>query len=108
MPITHGTYEVYKISAWDIPNNKVFRRAIVQGMPVPQRTFQFGQFALRFGMPRTGNTYSIIVPDSRQLLDQFTEQYSSLRDYGGPGSQLVVDKWKIDWATYLASTQDII
>ncbi|CAB0014780.1 unnamed protein product [Nesidiocoris tenuis] len=51
MPITHGTYEVYKISAWDIPNNKV---------------------------------------------------------YGGPGSQLVVDKWKIDWATYLASTQDII
>ncbi|KAF6197768.1 hypothetical protein GE061_008734, partial [Apolygus lucorum] len=31
-----------------------------------------------------------------------------LQVYGGPGSQLVVDKWKIDWATYLASTQDVI
>ncbi|XP_014241901.1 inactive dipeptidyl peptidase 10 [Cimex lectularius] len=31
-----------------------------------------------------------------------------LQVYGGPGSQLVTDKWKIDWGTYLASTQDII
>lgn len=28
--------------------------------------------------------------------------------YGGPGSQLVTERFKIDWTTYLASTQDII
>ena len=28
--------------------------------------------------------------------------------YGGPGTQLVTDKWKIDWSTYLASTRNYI
>ncbi|KAK9510889.1 hypothetical protein O3M35_005573 [Rhynocoris fuscipes] len=31
-----------------------------------------------------------------------------LQVYGGPGSQLVTERFKIDWTTYLASTQDII
>ncbi|KAL1115092.1 hypothetical protein AAG570_007123 [Ranatra chinensis] len=28
--------------------------------------------------------------------------------YGGPGSQLVTERWKVDWATFLASAMDII
>ncbi|KAJ1526921.1 hypothetical protein ONE63_008469 [Megalurothrips usitatus] len=28
--------------------------------------------------------------------------------YGGPGTQLVTDKWRIDWSTYLASNRDFI
>lgn len=28
--------------------------------------------------------------------------------YGGPGSQLVTDRWKMDWSAYLASTRDYI
>jgi len=28
--------------------------------------------------------------------------------YASPGSQLVTDRWKIDWFTYLASNKDFI
>lgn len=28
--------------------------------------------------------------------------------YSGPGTQLVTDKWRIDWNTYLAGTKDYI
>jgi inactive dipeptidyl peptidase 10 len=28
--------------------------------------------------------------------------------YGGPGSQLVTERWKLDWNTYLASKRDFI
>lgn len=28
--------------------------------------------------------------------------------YGGPGSQMVTDKFQVNWGTYLASTKDII
>lgn len=28
--------------------------------------------------------------------------------YGGPGSQLVTDRWKVDWSSYLASARDIV
>lgn len=32
----------------------------------------------------------------------------SVCSYGGPGSQLVTDRWKVDWNTYLASNRDFI
>lgn len=28
--------------------------------------------------------------------------------YGGPGTQLVTDRWKMDWSTYLAGARDYI
>ncbi|XP_034241938.1 venom dipeptidyl peptidase 4 [Thrips palmi] len=28
--------------------------------------------------------------------------------YGGPGTQLVTEKWRVDWSTYLASNRDFI
>lgn len=28
--------------------------------------------------------------------------------YGGPGTQLVTDRWKMDWSSYLASARDYI
>lgn len=34
--------------------------------------------------------------------------WSSPFRYGGPGTQLVTDRWKIDWSTYLASNKDYI
>ncbi len=34
--------------------------------------------------------------------------YNLITRYGGPGTQLVTDRWKMDWSTYLASARDYI
>lgn len=40
--------------------------------------------------------------------DEITRYPLVLHVYSGPGSQLVTEKWKIDWNTYLAGTKDYI
>ncbi|KAL1455165.1 hypothetical protein WDU94_009277 [Cyamophila willieti] len=40
--------------------------------------------------------------------DEITRYPLVLEVYGGPGSQLVTDRWKIDWNTYLAGNRDYI
>lgn len=40
--------------------------------------------------------------------DEITKYPMVVHVYSGPGSQLVTDKWKIDWNTYLAGTKDYI
>ncbi|XP_026680630.1 prolyl endopeptidase FAP [Diaphorina citri] len=40
--------------------------------------------------------------------DEITRYPLVLQVYGGPGSQLVTDRWKIDWNTYLAGNRDYI
>ena len=48
----------------------------------------------------------LLPPGLRQ--DEITKYPLLLHVYSGPGAQLVTDKWKVDWNTYLASTKDII
>lgn len=48
----------------------------------------------------------LLPPGLRQ--DEITKYPLVLHVYAGPGSQLVTEKWKIDWNTYLASTKDFI
>lgn len=40
--------------------------------------------------------------------DEITRYPLVLHVYSGPGTQLVTEKWKIDWNTYLASSKDYI
>ncbi|XP_072156634.1 inactive dipeptidyl peptidase 10 isoform X2 [Bemisia tabaci] len=40
--------------------------------------------------------------------EEITRYPLVLHVYGGPGTQLVTDIWKIDWDTYLSSTRDYI
>ncbi|XP_054275243.1 inactive dipeptidyl peptidase 10-like [Macrosteles quadrilineatus] len=40
--------------------------------------------------------------------EEITRYPLVLQVYGGPGSQLVTDRWKVDWNTYLASSRDLI
>lgn len=40
--------------------------------------------------------------------DEITRYPTILHVYSGPGTQLVEDKWHIDWNTYLAGTKDYI
>ena len=40
--------------------------------------------------------------------DEITRYPTILHVYAGPGSQLVTDKWHIDWNTYLAGNKDYI
>lgn len=47
-----------------------------------------------------------LPPGLRQ--DEITKYPLVLHVYSGPGEQLVTEKWKIDWNSYLASTKDYI
>ncbi|XP_062706955.1 prolyl endopeptidase FAP isoform X1 [Aedes albopictus] len=40
--------------------------------------------------------------------DEITRYPMVVHVYSGPGTQLVTDKWRIDWNTYLAGTKDYI
>ncbi|KAK6630046.1 hypothetical protein RUM44_005444 [Polyplax serrata] len=40
--------------------------------------------------------------------DEVTKYPLIVQVYGGPGTQLVTDRWKIDWSTFLASGKDYI
>ncbi|XP_055634110.1 inactive dipeptidyl peptidase 10 isoform X2 [Toxorhynchites rutilus septentrionalis] len=40
--------------------------------------------------------------------DEITRYPMIVHVYSGPGTQLVTDKWRIDWNTYLAGTKDYI
>ncbi|RZF33294.1 hypothetical protein LSTR_LSTR007639 [Laodelphax striatellus] len=40
--------------------------------------------------------------------EEITRYPLVLQVYAGPGSQLVTDRWKTDWSTYLASNRDYI
>lgn len=40
--------------------------------------------------------------------DEITKYPTVVHVYSGPGTQLVNDKWRIDWNTYLAGTKDYI
>jgi inactive dipeptidyl peptidase 10 len=40
--------------------------------------------------------------------DEITKYPMVVHVYSGPGTQLVTDKWRIDWSTYLAGTKDYI
>lgn len=40
--------------------------------------------------------------------DEITRYPLIVQVYGGPGSQLVTERWRIDWNTYLAGNKDFI
>ncbi|XP_037913520.1 inactive dipeptidyl peptidase 10 isoform X3 [Hermetia illucens] len=40
--------------------------------------------------------------------DEITRYPTILHVYSGPGTQLVTDKWRVDWNTYLSGTKDYI
>lgn len=40
--------------------------------------------------------------------DEITRYPLVVQVYGGPGSQLVTERWRIDWNTYLAGNKDFI
>lgn len=40
--------------------------------------------------------------------DEITRYPTILHVYSGPGTQLVTDRWHVDWNTYLAGTKDYI
>lgn len=40
--------------------------------------------------------------------DEITRYPLVVQVYGGPGSQLVTERWRIDWNTFLASNKDFI
>lgn len=40
--------------------------------------------------------------------DEITKYPTVVHVYSGPGTQLVTEKWRIDWNTYLAGTKDYI
>ncbi|CAB3385449.1 Hypothetical predicted protein [Cloeon dipterum] len=40
--------------------------------------------------------------------DEITQYPLVVHIYGGPGSQLVTERWRLDWNTYLASKRDYI
>lgn len=48
----------------------------------------------------------LLPPGLRQ--EEITKYPLMLHVYSGPGTQLVTDKWKIGWNTYLASNKDYI
>ncbi|XP_071447792.1 prolyl endopeptidase FAP isoform X1 [Hetaerina americana] len=40
--------------------------------------------------------------------DEITRYPLVVQVYGGPGTQLVTERWRLDWSAYLASSRDII
>lgn len=40
--------------------------------------------------------------------DEITRYPLVVQVYGGPGSQLVTERWRVDWNTYLAGSKDFI
>lgn len=40
--------------------------------------------------------------------DEITKYPTVVHVYSAPGTQLVTEKWRIDWNTYLAGTKDYV
>lgn len=52
-------------------------------------------------------TFRLFLPPGLRE-DEITRYPLVVQVYGGPGSQLVTEKWRIDWNTYLAGHKDFI
>ncbi|CAG7726029.1 unnamed protein product [Allacma fusca] len=63
-------------------------------------------FDVQLNAGHTVQVRLLLPPGLRE--DEITRYPLVLNVYGGPGTQLVLDRWNVDFATYLASRKDFI
>lgn len=84
-----------------LQNNTVLRERISK-MALPQ----IKTFPVQISGGYQAHVRLHLPPGLRE--DEITRYPLVVQVYGGPGSQLVTERWRIDWNTYLASTKDFI
>ncbi|CAH1164731.1 unnamed protein product [Phaedon cochleariae] len=84
-----------------LQNNTALRERVAS-MAVPQvRTFP-----VQISGGYNAQVRLHLPPGLRE--DEITRYPLVVQVYGGPGSQLVTDRWRVDWTTYLASHEDFV
>lgn len=84
-----------------LQNNTVLKQRVAK-IALPQvRTFPV---MISGGYHAQAKMY--LPPGLRE--DEITKYPMVVHAYGGPGTQLVTEKWRIDWNTYLAGSKDYI
>lgn len=82
--------------------NNTRLREIVSIMAMPQ----IKSFPVQISGGYQAHVRLYLPPGLRE--DEITRYPLVVQVYGGPGSQLVTERWRIDWNTYLAGNKDFI
>ncbi|XP_017772534.1 PREDICTED: inactive dipeptidyl peptidase 10 [Nicrophorus vespilloides] len=84
-----------------LQNNTALRERVSK-MAMPQ----IKSFAVQISDEHEAYVRLILPPGLRE--DEITRYPLIVQVYGGPGSQLVTERWRIDWNTYLTGNKDYI
>ncbi|KAI4468726.1 protease family s9bc dipeptidyl-peptidase iv-related [Holotrichia oblita] len=82
-------------------NNSLLRER-VEKMAMPQ----IKTFPVRISGGYQAHVRLHLPPGLRE--EEITRYPLVVQVYGGPGSQLVTERWRVDWNTFLASNKDLI
>lgn len=108
----------------EVPSSWIYRISVdpknepIEPIFVLQNNTELKERVARIAMPQI-KTFPVMISGGyyaqvRQFLppglreDEITKYPMVVHVYSGPGTQLVTDKWRIDWNTYLAGTKDYI
>lgn len=84
-----------------LQNNTALRERVAK-MAMPQ----VKSFLVQISDEHEAHVRLILPPGLRE--DEITRYPLVVQVYGGPGSQLVTERWRIDWNTYLTGNKDFI
>ncbi|XP_063905183.1 inactive dipeptidyl peptidase 10 isoform X2 [Zophobas morio] len=115
-----STYYVLECLGPGIPYNSLYKTA----MPKPnlvvnlQNNTKLREMVAKMAMPQI-KTFPVQISGGYQAHvrlhlppglreDEITRYPLVVQVYGGPGSQLVTERWRIDWNTYLTGHKDFI
>ncbi|KAL3288157.1 hypothetical protein HHI36_002608 [Cryptolaemus montrouzieri] len=116
----HSTYFVLDCLGPSVPTSDLYKTK----MPNPlhlmclQNNTQLRDKISKMAMPQI-KTFPVIISGGYQAHvrlhlppglreDEITRYPLVVQVYGGPGSQLVTERWRIDWNTYLTGNKDFI
>ncbi|XP_018575079.1 venom dipeptidyl peptidase 4-like, partial [Anoplophora glabripennis] len=89
-----------KLLMWLQNNTKLRERVAKMAMP------QIKTFPVQISGGYQAHVRLHLPPGLRE--DEITRYPLVVQVYGGPGSQLVTERWRIDWNTYLSGHKDFI
>lgn len=117
---SHSSYFVLECLGPGIPTNILYRAVLPKPkfIAVLQNNTILREKVAKMALPQI-KTFPVQISGGYQAHvrlhlppglkeDEITRYPLVVQVYGGPGSQLVTERWRIDWNTYLTSSKDFI
>ncbi|XP_018328752.1 inactive dipeptidyl peptidase 10 isoform X2 [Agrilus planipennis] len=115
-----ATYFVIECLGPNVPNSKLYKTSIPKpkllltlqdNSQLVKRISKMAQpqiktFPVQISGGYQAHVRLFLPPGLRE--DEITRYPLVVQVYGGPGSQLVTERWRVDWNTYLAGNKDFI